>query len=283
MKRLSSIQLLRAAAALGVVLFHACQWSHIDFAVGAAGVDLFFVISGFVLWTAAGEARSSSEAIAQNEIGPGGFLLARLVRVAPLYWIATLTVFAVARAWPQALPIVHPDPRHLVLSLLFLPHVGPGDDPFPLLPTGWTLTYEAFFYLAFALALACPRDRRLQVLSCLLLAASILGFGYHGWYTLLCNPLLLEFLAGVWLARLWARGRLQVLGAAGGLGLIGLGVLALAACQVGGLRDDFLRPFVWAPPPAPSRWKRASARDAWRGRERSWATRPTRSTWSRRR
>jgi peptidoglycan/LPS O-acetylase OafA/YrhL len=64
----------------------------------------------------------------------------------------------------------------------------------------------------------------------------------------LCNPLLLEFLAGVWLARLWARGRLQALGAPRGLGLIGVGVLALAACQVGGLRDDFLRPFVWAPP-----------------------------------
>lgn len=238
MKRLASIQILRAAAALGVVLFHACQWSHIDFAVGAAGVDLFFVISGFVLWTAA----------ERTPVAPGGFLLARAARVAPLYWIATLAVFAVARAWPEALPIVHADPRHLVLSLLFLPHVGPGDDPFPLLPTGWTLTYEAFFYLAFALALACPRDRRLQVLSGLLLTASILGFGYHGWYTLLCNPLLLEFLAGVWLARLWARRRLQALGAAGGFGLIGLGVLLLAACQVGGLRDDFLRPFVWAPP-----------------------------------
>ncbi len=238
MKRLASIQILRAAAALGVVLFHACQWSHVDFAVGAAGVDLFFVISGFVLWGAA-EAKP---------ITPGAFLLARSVRVAPLYWIATLAVFVLARAWPQALPIIHPDPRHLVLSLLFLPHVGPGDDPFPLLPTGWTLTYEAFFYLAFALALACPRDRRLQVLSGVLLAASVLGFGYHGWYTLLCNPLLLEFLAGVWLARLWARGRLQALGAAGGLGLIGLGALALGACQVGGLRDDFLRPFVWGPP-----------------------------------
>jgi exopolysaccharide production protein ExoZ len=259
-KRLASIQILRAAAALGVVLFHACQWSHVDFAVGAAGVDLFFVISGFVLWTAAAEprssseavaqarSRSSSEAVAQEDITPGAFLLARTARVAPLYWIATLAVFAVARAWPQALPIVHPDLRHLVLSLLFLPHVGPGDDPFPLLPTGWTLTYEACFYLAFALALACPRDRRLQVLSGVLLAASVLGFGYHGWYTLLCNPLLLEFLAGVWLARLWARGRLQALGAAGGLGLIGLGALALGACQVGGLRDDFLRPFVWAPP-----------------------------------
>lgn len=231
-----TIQILRAVAALGVVTFHACQWSHIDFAVGAAGVDLFFVISGFVLWGVG------------SEDSPGRFLAARLWRVAPLYWIVTLTVFLAARRWPDALPIIHPDTRHLGLSLLFLPHLGPGDDPFPLLPTGWTLTYEAFFYLAFALALLCPRDRRLQVLSSVVLAASILGFGYHGWYTVLCNPLLLEFLGGVWLARLWTRGRLQALTPVWGLVLIGLAVLALAACELGGLRDDFLRPFVWGPP-----------------------------------
>ena len=82
MRRLASIQILRAAAALSVALFHACQWSQIDFAVGAAGVDVFFVISGFVLWTAC-ETRP---------ITPGAFLLARAQRILPLYWIATLAV-----------------------------------------------------------------------------------------------------------------------------------------------------------------------------------------------
>jgi exopolysaccharide production protein ExoZ len=157
-------------------------------------VDLFFVISGFVLWTAAGETPAS----------PGAFLWARVRRVAPLYWIATLAVAALAWRWPAVLPVVHPEPRHVILSLLFLPHWGPGGDPFPLLSAGWTLTYEAFFYVAFAIALCAPKDRRLQVLSCLVGAGSILGFGYHGWYTLLANPLLLEFLAGVGLARRFA-------------------------------------------------------------------------------
>ena len=238
MKRLASIQILRALAAMAVALFHACQWAHVDFAVGAAGVDVFFVVSGFVLWAAA-EARP---------VGAGAFLKARFLRVAPLYWIATLAVAAVAARAPQPLPIVQPQARHLVLSLLFLPHTDPSGAPFPLLPTGWTLTYEAFFYVVFALALAAPRDRRLQVLCGMVLAASLLGFGYHGWYTLLANPLLLEFLAGVGLARLWGRGRLQMAAPATGPLLIAGGLLALSVLQVCGVRDDFWRPFLWGPP-----------------------------------
>jgi exopolysaccharide production protein ExoZ len=243
-KKLASIQILRAVAAVSVVLFHAAQWSplgsRLDFAIGAAGVDLFFVISGFVLWTAC-EARPPS---------PGAFLLARARRILPVYWIVTLAVAAAALAAPMALPIVLPDLRHMVLSLLLLPHTDPAGGPFPLLPTGWTLTYEAFFYLVMALALAAPKDRRLQIVSGLLLAASLIGFAYHGWYTLLANPLLLEFLAGIALARLWAKGRFERLPRVFGPGLIAAGVLILAACQISGLRDDFLRPFVWGPPAA---------------------------------
>ena len=47
---LLSIQYLRALAALSVVAFHACQWAKIPFDIGSAGVDVFFVISGFIMW-----------------------------------------------------------------------------------------------------------------------------------------------------------------------------------------------------------------------------------------
>ena len=238
MRRLSSIQILRAAAALSVALFHAAQWSGLDLAVGAAGVDMFFVISGFVLWAAC-EARPTT---------PGAFLLARAERILPLYWIATLAVAAVALWRPAALPIVHPGAGHLVLSLFLLPHTDPAGGPFPLLPTGWTLTYEAFFYAVMAIALAAPRDRRWTLVSGMLFAAALIGFGYHGWYTLLANPLLLEFLAGAALARAWSKGRFERLPAWTGWGLIASGLLILLAQQIGGLRDDFLRPFVWGPP-----------------------------------
>jgi exopolysaccharide production protein ExoZ len=237
-RRLSSIQILRAAAALAVALFHAAQWSHVDLAVGAAGVDVFFVISGFVLWNAADRRRTT----------PARFLLARAERILPLYWIATLAVAVVAVSAPAALPIVHPGMGHLALSLLLVPHTDPAGGPFPFLPTGWTLTYEAFFYVVMAMALAAPRDRRWTLLSGVLFAASLVGFGYHGWYTLLANPLLLEFLAGAALARAWSKGRLERLPAWTGWSLIGAGLAILLALQIGGLRDDFLRPFVWGPP-----------------------------------
>lgn len=240
MKPLASIQILRALAALAVVLFHALQWSHLDFAVGAAGVDVFFVISGFVLW------RSTQ----MRPTAPGVFLLARVGRVLPMYWIVTLATGVAAVLRPAALPIIHPEIGHLALSLLLVPHYGPGGDPFPLLPTGWTLTYEAFFYAAMAIALMAPRDRRPQVLSGLVLTAALLGFGYHDWYTLLCNPLLLEFLAGVGLARLWGEGRIGRWPRVWGWSLLSGGLLILAVCQASGLRDDFLRPFVWGPPAA---------------------------------
>lgn len=68
MKRLASLQILRALAAMAVTLFHACQWSRLDFAVGAAGVDVFFVVSGFVLWVSA----------QVRPVTPGAFLKAPL-------------------------------------------------------------------------------------------------------------------------------------------------------------------------------------------------------------
>ncbi|MDB5458443.1 MAG: acyltransferase [Caulobacteraceae bacterium] len=240
MTRLGSIQRLRAIAAIGVALFHACQWSGVDFAVGAAGVDIFFVISGFVLWTAA-QARP---------VSPGAFLAARLARVAPLYWLVTLAVTALVLWRPQAMSVAHFTPSHLILSLLLVPHNDPVGDAFPMVASGWTLTYEAFFYLALALTLAVPKDRRFQVMSLVLLAASVIGLGYHSLYPLLANPLLLEFLAGIGLARLWARGRLQRIDPRWGWGITALGALVLFGLQVGGVRDDFWRPFLWGPPAA---------------------------------
>jgi exopolysaccharide production protein ExoZ len=238
MNRLRSIQRLRAVAALSVALFHACQWSGLDFAVGAAGVDVFFVISGLVLWLAAAERAPT----------PLAFLKARMRRVAPLYWLITLAVAALALWQPRAMSVAHFAWPHLILSLLFVPHNDPVGDAFPMLASGWTLTYEAFFYLLMALALGAPRDRRFQIVSLSLLTASILGLGYHHLYPLLANPLLLEFLAGIWLARRLTRGDLNRLHPRWGGGMIALGAAALAALQIGGVRDDFWRPFLWGPP-----------------------------------
>lgn len=239
MKPLISVQALRALAALGVLMFHACQWSGMDFAVGAAGVDLFFLISGFVLWLSAERAAPS----------PAAFLAARAVRVAPMYWLWTLLAAALAWGWPAALPVVHPDLLHLSLSLAFLPHPDPLGGPFPLLPSGWTLTYEAFFYVVFAACLAVPKDRRFQALAIMLTMGALSGFAYHRWYTLLANPLLLEFLAGAGLARIWRSGALERRGGiACALAAVAVGLGLLALQQALGVRSDFWRPVLFGAP-----------------------------------
>jgi exopolysaccharide production protein ExoZ len=232
---------LRGAAAIGVVAFHACQWSGRDFAVGAAGVDVFFLISGFVLWLS----------IERTSPSPRAFLGARVLRVAPLYWLATLIYALAAWRWPALAPEVHPQAAHILLSLAFMPHIDPVGGPFPLLPSGWTLVYEAFFYGAVAVALALPKDQRFKALAGVLGLTSLLGLAYRDAYTLLANPLLLEFLAGAGLARHWARRRSGGCAPLGWrTGLIGLaaGIGALALEQALGVQDDIWRPVLFGVP-----------------------------------
>ena len=243
MKTVLSIQYLRAAAALSVVLFHVFQCTNDGFAVGAAGVDVFFVISGFVLWTV----------IADKPVSPGRFLWRRAVRVVPLYWTVTLALALLALVAPAVLPQVGFGWGHLALSLLFIPHDDLVGNPFPLLPVGWTLNYEAILYLIMALALLAPRAWRLWVITSLLFAVAAIGFVDPPAYPLFANPMLLQFAAGAWLGQAWLSGRLP--GKVIGWALIVVGVDLLAAQQVMRLHApqmvtllDLWRPFLWGIP-----------------------------------
>jgi exopolysaccharide production protein ExoZ len=184
MKVLLSIQYLRAAAALAVVLFHAQH----GIIIGQAGVDVFFVISGFVMWT-----------VTAKPIGPGEFLMHRLVRIVPLYWIATV------------LMAVHQQASFAdtIRSLLFWPYRNATGDVWPVLVQGWTLNFEMFFYMVFAASLLIPRKFRLISLTAVLgvLAAAGLIYGQRpAIFWTWANPLHLEFLAGAWISEAWLRG-----------------------------------------------------------------------------
>jgi exopolysaccharide production protein ExoZ len=238
MRTLLSIQYLRAAAALAVVVYHALQWlPQGGFDVGRAGVDVFFVISGFIMWT-----------ITAGEPGrPGAFLWRRFTRVAPAYWAITLIVAAVCAAWPPFLPQVRPTPSHLALSLAFIQHRDPFGLPFPLLPPGWTLNYEALFYLIFAAGLLLPEGRRLKaVLIALLVVAAAGTFLFQGLYELGANPMLLQFAAGMVLARA-AQMKALPGAVAGGL-MLTAGLAILALMQIAGILDELWRPFLWGVP-----------------------------------
>jgi exopolysaccharide production protein ExoZ len=242
MKTLRSIQYLRGLAALLVVLYHAFQWTHVcgltstDFPTGAAGVDIFFVISGFVMWATTD----------QDSVSPLEFLRRRAVRIVPPYWALTLLAAVLAASLPWVFQDVRLDLGHLALSLLFVPHFDPGGEPFPLLKPGWTLVYEAFFYLVFAIGLALARRRRLVFLSVTLGITAFVGVFSNTASVLLANILLLEFLAGIFIARAWREDLLG--GSFQGWSFVVLGVAALAVLESIDFHDYNWRPILWGVP-----------------------------------
>ncbi len=133
-----SIQVFRAVAATMVVLFHASNGA---FAVGAAGVDVFFVISGFIMGS-----------IGIHETARS-FALRRLVRIVPLYWTVTLSI-CLASLLPDMFSSFSFDAVRLLKSLFFIPYFNEHHQPWPLLVAGWTLNDEMIFYVVFALGLA---------------------------------------------------------------------------------------------------------------------------------
>lgn len=233
---LLSIQYLRAFAALMVVLYHANRWAWRDFDIGAAGVDVFFIISGFVLWTS----------ISERPVSPIVFLRRRLARVVPLYWLLTLLVAGAALLWPSLFFDADPTLRHVVLSLAFIQHFNPDGRPFPVISAGWSLNYEMVFYLIMTAALFLPKVWRLCALMLGLAGVVAFGFIYRPAYFLGANPMFLQFAAGAGLAHWRLMGRLP--GRRTGLVVI---ILALAGFVVASRYDLFehlWRPLFWGLP-----------------------------------
>ena len=213
-----SIHYLRGLAALLVVFHHSIiqlapvrdHYAHIEF--GQAGVDIFFVISGFVIYLSN----------AKGRLGCGEFLKLRIIRIVPLYWLATLAVVAVAVVAPRFFATTTLTAQDVAQSLLFVPAYSaafPGQI-WPVLVPGWSLNYEMFFYLVFAVGLLVARERLLLFLVAtlgILVVAGLLLDPQPAPLKSYTDLRLLEFLFGVLLARLYLD--------MGFKGLSGLGIL----------------------------------------------------------
>lgn len=218
MKKYESIQYLRALAALLVVFHHARNpapgfFNPLEtFGFGQAGVDVFFVISGFIMYAAA------------KDEPPVEFLRRRLIRIAPLYWIATL-LLAVSFLKNAVVALDPPFVAELAQSMLFVPHyslLNPAEI-WPFLTPGWTLNYEMFFYVVFALGIAARRLIPFVTVALLgLVALGALVRSDSALWLTYTNPLLLEFLAGIFIARHAARLTSPMLPILLPLGLMGL-------------------------------------------------------------
>lgn len=171
------VQYLRAIAALSVFYYHftatlvsrEMMTPVTIYEIGAAGVDLFFVISGFIMAKIAFE----------NPVEPLSFMRRRLARIVPLYWVATALVFAIALAAPQLAGNVKPDWLHLAHSLLFLPYGSNGDITAPILVVGWTLNFEMFFYVLVAIGAGLFADKKLIGVSVFIFLLVIAGFLFN--------------------------------------------------------------------------------------------------------
>ena len=195
---LNGLQNLRAFAAYAVVFFHLLEalnlsgpWYIGHFHVGAAGVDIFFVLSGFIMVHTVKPTETSLD-----------FMLKRFFRIAPVYWLVTLTWAGMIWAAPYLDRNVSVTSESILGSLFFIPTWRPDGMIAPVLLVGWTLVLEMAFYVLFSLSLLAPQRQRLWVLGLLIVSGMMLArmafsetrFAVYG------NFIVLEFLAGCILA-----------------------------------------------------------------------------------
>lgn len=202
---IAGIHYMRGIAALMVVLFHAISFlviyrgydSPIAHHVLATGVDIFFVISGFLMVR-------TTRRFDGGRLDWRQFLKKRLVRIAPLYWALTLALAALLLFKPD-LAERQIDLSFLLKSLTFLPTEVPGSDvQSTIIPVGWTLVYEMFFYVVFAFATALSyRAGLIGVAAFFVLIASLHGYFSNYYLSLYSNPIILEFVFGMAIA--WLR------------------------------------------------------------------------------
>jgi exopolysaccharide production protein ExoZ len=192
-QELYSVQYLRAIASFSVVAFHLTDRYGGSLPVGRSGVDIFFIISGFIMWVTT----------ADRQITPVEFAKKRIVRIVPNYWIATAITALLILARPNFMYGHELDVSRFFGSLLFLPTLS-GNRILPVVLQGWTLVFEMIFYVLFTISLFVKQQYRIYLLAITLGAMAI----YHLSATephvaAITNPILLEFLAGVLIGLIW--------------------------------------------------------------------------------
>lgn len=231
---INNLQVLRGIAALMVVLHHmrgdlATIWpGAATVYFGAAGVDVFFVLSGVVI---------GLSVMAPNQRA-GPFLLRRALRIVPLYWAVTCCV--VGLSWLGLEPLGHGGNgiswMDAVRSLTFVPFERAPDIVMPVVGVGWTLNFEVFFYSLASLALIAPARVRIFTLMSVLCAVVCAGFALQIGLparivplSFNTSPMILEFGLGLILARFWLRADTRPVSATWGFCLCatGLGLLIL--------------------------------------------------------
>lgn len=227
------IEALRLIAALLVVTMHSQYYvqERLDptipvWDIGSLGVQIFFVISGFVMIV-------STAKIQGTRGGWWKFGLRRIIRIVPLYWAATTAKLLALITVPSVVLHASLDPQATLLSYVFLPSRNIDGDVQPLLAVGWTLNLEMAFYAIFALALALRISPFWFSSAMLVIVAVASTLRPEAWPTwaFYFNPIVLYFLVGMIIGR-WVQNRSKI----GLIGLLaGVAVLRIAIAGADGV------------------------------------------------
>lgn len=213
MNKIEIVQVLRGFAAFFVMVYHlkdalppdhwAKKGMDLVFNFGPAGVDLFFIISGFLM------VLISPSAATGKPYQSVQFLLKRLIRIWPLYFLVTIGFYFTINAlhyYPESI-------QRLIKSLLFIP-LAPEDPPFfghAFLLVGWTLNYEMYFYLLVAALLPFGRFKWAALLGVMLVTLVGIPLAFSGftldpsqqhlfrtpYLNLVTSPMIWDFVSGV--------------------------------------------------------------------------------------
>jgi exopolysaccharide production protein ExoZ len=197
---LNRLNLIRSAACLLIATYHVVgylnmQASEVHWDMGwfaAPGFHLFLIMSGVLL-----------AYTTRADDGPGVFMVKRVARLAPLYWLTTLLAVLIVLWRPWAFEHVDMSFETIAKSLLFIPFEDEHGRLMPINYVGWALNYTMVFYLVFALSLIAPNRWRASVLAgvpvAIVLGANLLPEGVaRQFYS---DPILLEFSVGALLGR----------------------------------------------------------------------------------
>ena len=206
-----SIQILRGLAALLVVVHHICydrslSYGGTTFEKGSIGVDIFFAISGAVMFMTA------------PALAPSDFVRRRVIRIVPLYWLFTslkLIVLAAGHAGARKIPLTT---GYILSTFLFIPAFDGDGLVYPVIIAGWTLSFEVYFYLICTVALTLSPRHLLPICAAVIAGGVLIGlFAARPSIPIaslvLLSPITLEFIGGMLVMKLWQDGiRLPIWG-----------------------------------------------------------------------
>lgn len=192
---LNGINLIRALSCTAIALFHIAEHVnstysgvYVPFKGAAAGFHLFLAISGFILVY-----------ITRPDDKPYRFMMKRVIRITPIYWLMTGVLIALALIKPWMFPRADISLEGVLTSLFYIPSYNEWDKLQPVLFVGWTLNYMMLFYALFSLSLLVPQRWQIPGVIAALLAVMLGGhflLPENAAGVFYSDPILLEFAAG---------------------------------------------------------------------------------------